>query len=204
MCPLPITGEITYKIVIPSNNYTDVAFSKTYQFAGDLYNGCSVIIDWGDGNTELIPITQTDVSHTYTTAGEYIINITVDKIGNGGIVSSFTLSKLTSEIIKYKLTFKAYFNSIIKPTNTFITSIEPSVYDIIRTNENDQENIATFGFMSNLIEVQDGDWSKIFNNKAVGYYNMFSFDSKLKTIPTHIMSGLKPRALQSMFTRIRI
>jgi len=199
MCPIPVSGEIVYKIVVPSNNYTDVAFSKTYSFSGGLYNGCSVLIDWGDGSNELIPITQTDVSHTYTLAGEYIINVSVAEIGSGGIISSFTMSKLTSEIIKYKLTFKTYFNTIIKPTNTLITLIEPSDYNIIRTNEDNNENIGSFGYMSNLVEVQDGDWSKIFNNKCIGYGSMFAFDSKLQTIPTHIMSGLKPRALGSMF-----
>ena len=85
-----VTG--IYKVVIPSDDYT-YTWSSGTQSGSTIMENTKGIINWGDGT-----ITENETTHTYATAGTYIIKGHLQRAYNSATASDMTC---LTEIIQY-------------------------------------------------------------------------------------------------------
>lgn len=176
-------------------------------------------IDWGDGTTSprITTYNDTNATHTYTTAGEYVIKIT-------GVCSilQFTgnIATVLKEVTKCILNFSTIENMFTNCTNLTnivdtIFSSSPSVasinstfegcsslavipVDLFSNNINIVSAQSTFEGCSSLTNIPTG----LFNNQSqiTNFSNCFNGCSSLTSIPTNLFaSNLSANNFSSIF-----
>jgi len=194
-CPITRYNNIQYIVDIPSDNYTDVnAVVKTYA-----YNefGADIIVDWGDGNIESIDYTIKNINHTYISAGNYTVDISVDSFYMNGLNNSIQISSRTSKILSYELEFHTILNRIAYDGLQVLDSIDPSVFKLYRSEDN-KHNIGVFMVTPNLTIIQDADWTTIYPD-GVDCSSDFSFCTNLVSVSPTLLNTIKPTQLDGFF-----
>lgn len=177
-CPLPLTSDIKYIVEIPTDNFYDsYSIHKNY--------GDEIIVDWGDGVIESIGGTITEIHHTYTLAGSYQVNITVEVFGAGFEANSIGISARATEIISYSLPSKVdAFSRLFASPNYIITELNP-VFNItggVDTYYSFLENSTT------LTRVNDGTFDNQFTNTNT-IYRLFYNCPNLTYIPENTLAS---------------
>lgn len=184
MCPY-ISGEVIFKVNIGTDNFLlNKAISKT--------SSLIISIDWGDGSIiEEIGNGITDISHTYSIAGDYTISVTM--LSQPSTVD-IDLSNRTTDILKYSTLGKS-LNNVFTDNYPLITKLNP-----VFTLPNITTVSQPFTYCSNLVRVEDGTFDGIFSNTD-SLFGLFYVCENLEYIPTDILKDFKGSNINSIFYR---
>lgn len=169
-------GQTHFWIKANDNDLVDLYFKATVNHG--------VTIDWGDGNTTVTDRTSTfDYTHTYETAGDYVITLelTSGRIEAGGSGSNsgiFYYDKLHAwrlrgvELGESFVNYGHLFDSCTALENV---KLHESITQINASDYADCHNLKHF--------VADGEITKIDSSAFKNCYNLVEFDAATKVTP---------------------
>ncbi len=206
-----VDGECKFK---PEFTITTINMSDDTTFMFALSAAGNYVIDWGDGNVELINKTDTtreSIRHTYKKGGVYTIGLSgqATKYSDVAFIAAIDFGNNTAEVVegnayKYISTIEGSLGAIFSgnTANMFyktfsgcshLTTVPKTLFDGV-TGSAEHMFDSTFARCSALENIPKDLFATISGNALNLFSYTFSYCSALRSIPEELFSSLSGNA----------